>query len=93
MASDEEIRCRVVRKLVRDNVTGAHKVTVDKAKRAVATADQGRAESLIRDLVRAPTGPLEAYGGGARDNVRFTSISAGVTFLKENGCELPWGFE
>lgn len=92
MASDREIRCRIVRRLVRDNVTGSHKVTVDTAKRAVATSDRGRAEAVIRELVRDPSGPLEAYGG-SRDNVRLASIQAGVRFLKENGCELPWGYE
>lgn len=93
MASDEEILCRAVRKLVRDNVTGSHKVTVDTAKRAVATSDRGRAEELIRERIRDPTAPLEAYGGGARDNVRLTSIQAGVRSLKENGCDLPFGYE
>lgn len=93
MATDREIRCRVVRRLVRDNVTGNHKVTVDTAKRAVATSDRGRAEELIREMVRDPTGPLEAYGGGARDNVRLVSVAAGVRYLKEHGCEVPWGYE
>ena len=92
MTTDTEIMCKVIRKMVRDNVTGAHKKQVDTAKKAVATSDRGRAEELIREQMRDPTGPLEAYGG-ARDNVRLTSIPDGVQFLKDNDCDVPFGYD
>lgn len=85
MATDNEIRCKIVRKLVRDRVTGKHKKTVDTAKNWVTTSDQGRAEELIREMIRDPASPIEAYGG-SRDNIRLSSIPKGVRFLKEMPC-------
>jgi hypothetical protein len=92
MATDTEIRCKVINKMVRKNITGAHKVTVDTAKTWVATHDRGRAEELIREMVRDADSPLEAYGG-SRDNVRLTSIPDGVAFLKAHDCDVPFGYE
>lgn len=91
MATDTELRCKIVRKLVRNRVTGAHKKTVDTAKNWVATSDQGRAEELIREMIRDPDSPIEPYGG-SRDNIRLTSIPDGVEWLQSNDCDIPFGF-
>lgn len=93
MDNDTQIKCKILSKLVRGDVTGGNKVTVDTAKTWVATHNRGRAEELIRDMVRDPDAPVEAYGGGARDNIRLTSIQAGVDYLKANDCEVPFGYD
>lgn len=89
MRDDERIRVKIVAKLYRKNVIGSHKVSVDTAKNWLASDEQGRAESLIRDMVRDPAFPLEAYGG-SRDNVRLTEKAAARAFLESNGVETTW---
>lgn len=83
MATDEEI----MSKLVRGGYVGNRKVTVDTAKSWVATHNRGRAEDLIRDWITEPESPIEAYGGGARDNIRLTSKADGMIWLEEHGVD------
>lgn len=90
MTEAEQLRVKIVTKLARKKVVGAHKKQVDTVKNWFTTSDQGRAETLIREMIRDPDAPLEGYGG-SRDNVRLTSLEAGKEYIQENGGELPWG--
>ena len=94
MASDEDIdiMLKIVTKMVRGPITGNRKVTVDTAKTWVATHNRGRAEELIREMIRDPDKPLEAYGG-SRDNVRLTSVQGGVDFIEDHGGDVPFGVD
>ena len=87
---DRSLRVKIVRRLARKKVVGSHKKRVDTVQNWFAASDQGRVESLIRELIRDPDAPLEGYGG-SRDNVRLTSIEAAKTYIEANGGELPWG--
>jgi len=89
MRDDGELRAKIVRKLVRRKVVGAHMKQVDTVKNWFATDEQGRVESLIREMIRDPGSPLEGYGG-SRDNVRLTSIDDAKRYIREHGGELPW---
>jgi len=89
MATDEEIKLKIITKMLRGKVTGSKKVTVDTAKGWVASHDEGRAEDLIRDMITDPSSPIEAYGG-SRDNVRLTSMQDGIDFVKDRGGDLPF---
>jgi len=86
------IRNRVVEKLLHKRVTGAHKKQVGTVKNWLPSHEQGRGERLIREIIRDPEAPLEAYGG-SRDNVRLTSVDDAVAYLRDNGGEVPFGFE
>lgn len=90
MSDDEQLRVKIVEKLARKPVVGAHKKQVDTVKNWFATSDQGRAEDLIREMIRDPEAPLEGYGG-SRDNVRLTSVENAKEFIEERGGDLPWG--
>lgn len=90
MATDEEIQLKIVTKMVREPITGSNKVTVDTAKGWVATHDRGRAEELIRDMIRDPQSPIEPYGG-SRDNIRLTSVADAVDFIEAHGGDVPFG--
>lgn len=90
MTETDDLRVKIVRQLVRKQVVGGHKKQVDTVKNWFPSSDQGRVEELIRELIRDPTAPLEGYGG-ARDNVRLTSVEAAAEFIERNGGELPWG--
>lgn len=90
MSSDEELQIKIVRKLARSRVVGGHKKQVETVKNWVATNDQGRAETLVREMIRDPAAPLEGYGG-SRDNVRLTSIEDAKTYIRDRGGDLPWG--
>lgn len=90
MATDRELQLEIVKRLARKKVVGAHKKQVDTVKNWFATDEQGRVEELIRELIRDPDGPLEGYGG-ARDDVRLTSLAAAKQYIEEQGGDLPWG--
>jgi hypothetical protein len=87
MATDEEMKVKIMRKLVRGGYIGNRKITVDSAKKWVATHDRGRAEELIRNWITEPGSPIEAYGGGTRDNIRLTSKAAGMKWLEAHGVD------
>ncbi|WP_238398217.1 hypothetical protein [Halorussus salinus] len=76
--------------MTRKRVVGGHKKQVGTVKNWVATSDQGRAEDLIREMIRDPEAPLEGYGG-SRDNVRLTSIEDAKRYIRDHGGDLPWG--
>jgi len=90
MVRDLALRLKIVQKLARRRVVGAHKRQVDTVKSWFATDEQGRVEELLREMIRDVDAPLEGYGG-SRDNVRLTSIEAAKQYLEEHGGELPWG--
>ena len=89
---DEEIKLKVVIKLLQKNSVGRNKWQVDTVKNWLRSSDQGRGEELIREMIRDPNAPLEGYGGGARDNVRLTSIQDAIQFVEDHGGELPWKY-
>lgn len=88
----QDIRNRVVEKMLRKLVVGSHKKTVDTVKNWLPSHAQGEAEEVIREMVKDPEAPLEKYGG-SRDNVRLTSVDAAVRYLRENGGNVPFGFD
>lgn len=90
MAGDEAIKIKLVKKLARKKVVGHHKKQVETVKNWFATDEQGRAEEVIREMIRNPEAPVEGYGG-SRDNVRLTSIDDAKTYIQDHGGDLPWG--
>lgn len=91
MTADKHLKLKIVTKMVRQPIVGGRKVTVDTAKSWVAKHDRGRAETLIRNMITDPSAPIEAYGGGSRDNIRLSSMQAGIDYIKDNGGTLPFG--
>lgn len=92
MTSDDDIKVKIISKMLREPITGANKVSVDTAKTWVATHDRGRAEHLIREMIRDPTSPIEPYGG-SRDNIRLTSVKDGIEFVEAHGGDVPFGLK
>ena len=90
MPDDGALRVKLVKQLARKRVVGNHKKQVDTVKNWFASSDQGRIEALIREMLRDPEAPVEAYGG-SRDNVRLTSIAEAKSYIVDHGGELPWG--
>lgn len=89
---DQDIRNRVVEKMLHKTVLGGHKKQVDTVKNWFPSHEQGRAENLIREMTTDPMAPVEAYGG-SRDNVRLTSADEAVAYLHEHGGAVPFGFD
>lgn len=87
-----DLKVKVVRYLARNRVTGNHNRMVDTVKNraGIPTHAQGTAEDVIRELVRDPEAPVEAYGG-QRDAIRLTSIDAAVAYIEEHGGNVPFG--
>ena len=85
MTDDTELKLAIIEKLARKKVTGGNKKRVDTVKGWFRNSDQGKVETLIRELSTDPTAPVERYGGGARDNVRLTSIAAARQYLENHG--------
>jgi hypothetical protein len=91
---DQELRNAVVRKLLRKNVLGTHKKQIDTVVKWVApTHSRGRCRRLIEVMLSDPDTPVERYGGGQRDNIRFASADGAVRYLQSNGGDIPFGWE
>lgn len=93
MATDDDIKLKIVTKLVHNDVTGSKKITVTTATKWVATHDRGRAKEMIDDMLRRPDSPIEGYGGGGRKNIRLTSVKAGVEFIEDHDGDVPFGVD
>lgn len=94
MDDDEtKLAVKMVKYLVKNKVTGNHKKQRDTVinNSGLPSHAKGDARDILDEMARNPP-PIEMYGGGHRQNVRLTSISEGVTFIKENGGDPPWGF-
>lgn len=90
---DQEIRNRIVEKMLRKRVMGGKKHQVDTVVNySVPSHAQGRAKHLI-DEMKAGSAPIEAYGGGHRENIRLTGADDAVEYLKANGGDVPFGFD
>lgn len=93
---DKEIKNRIVEKMLRgsDPVIGGHKIRVDTAvKNYLPTHQRGRGKTLIDEMLKDPSSPIEGYGGGGRKNIRLVSAEAAVEFLKENDGNVPFGYD
>ena len=90
-AERTDLKVKIVRYLARNKVTGGHNRTVDTVvnRAGIPTHARGDAEAVIRDLVRDPEAPVEAYGG-QRDAIRLSSIGVAVAYIEEQGGDVPF---
>jgi len=90
--SDQEIRNRIVEKMLRKRIVGGKNRTIDSVvNMALPSHDQGHGRQLIDELVADPDGPIERYGG-SRDAIRLTSVADAVDYLEDNDGNVPFGF-
>lgn len=88
---DQDIKNRIVRKMLRKGLIGANKAQVQTVVGwAVASHEEGRAKDLIDEVVQE--GVIERYGGGHRDNIRLAGEQAAVEYLKANDGDVPFGY-
>jgi len=91
---DQDIRNRLVRKMLRKRIIGNHKKQIDTiVNMCLPSHEQGRGRDLLEAMTTDPDAPVEAYGGGHRQNVRLTGADAAVDYLKANGGNVPFGFD
>lgn len=91
---EQEIRNKMVFRMLRDSVTGNHKVSVDTlVNNALPSHAQERGKQLIAEMVSDPDTPVERYGGGHRENVRLTDLQAAADYLSDNGGDVPFGWD
>ncbi|SFS11829.1 hypothetical protein SAMN05216559_3953 [Halomicrobium zhouii] len=89
----QAIRNCLVRKMLRKDVVGAHKIQIDTiVGYSLPTDERGRGRTLLEEMATDPECPVESYGGGHRENVRLTSIEAAVRYLESNDGDVPFGF-
>lgn len=55
--------------------------------------EQGRGKTLIDEMLKDPSSPIEGYGGGARSNIRLVSVERAVEYLKDNDGNVPFGYD
>lgn len=91
---DQDIRNRIVRKMLRKRITGNHKKQIDTVvNMSLPSHEQGRGKQLIEEMVSDPDAPIVAYGGGHRNNVHLANVEDAVDYLKRHGGDLPFGFD
>lgn len=92
---DIEIKCRIVEKLLRKRVIGGHVWSIDKTVNyTLPDSEQGRGRQLIEnEMIPKAEASLGRYGGGHRDNIHLTDREQAVAYLKNNGGNVPFGFD
>jgi len=69
---DQDIKNRIVRKMLRKQIVGNHKKQIDSiVNMCLPSHEQGRGKELLEDMATDPHSPVEMYGGGHRQNVRL----------------------
>jgi hypothetical protein len=93
--NDQDIRNRIVRKMLRKEVIGDHKKQIDTVVNTsgLPTHAHGKARELLEEMASDPDAPIESYGGGHRQNVRLVSAQRAVKYLKEHGGDVPFGYD
>jgi hypothetical protein len=92
----QEIRNRIVRKMLKNQIVGGHKKqleTVVSKIAALPSHEEGRGKDLLEEMLSDANAPIEGYGGGHRQNVRLTSVDDAVRYLKDNEGDVPFGFD
>lgn len=90
--NDQQLRNRIVTKLLRKQVVGNHKKQIDTVVNWLPSHAQGRGRTLVEEMLTDPTSPIEGYGGGGRQNIRLTDVSDAVDYLEENDGDVPFGY-
>lgn len=91
---DQDIKNRIVRKMLRKQIVGNRKKQIDSiVNMCLPSHEQGRGKELLEDMATDPHSPVEMYGGSHRQNVRLTSVEDAVDYLKQNGGDIPFGFD
>lgn len=89
--ADQEIKNRLVEKLLRKRVVGGRNMTIDAVvNMALPSHQQGAGKGAIEALLAAGK-PIERYGG-QREAIRLTSVADAVEYLEENEGNVPFGF-
>ena len=91
---EQDIRNRIVRKMLRKQIVGNHKKQIDSiVNMCLPSHEQGWGKELLEAMATDPDSPVERYGGGHRQNVRLTSVEDAVDYLTQNGGDVPFGFD
>lgn len=92
---DQQIKNRIVEKMLLDGpITGGNKTTIDTAvTKYLQSHEQGRGKTLIDEMLKNRSSPIEGYGSGDRKNIRLTSVEAAVAYLKDNDGNVPFGYD
>jgi len=93
---DQDIKNRIVRKMLKNQIVGGHKKQLDTVISDIAALpshEEGRGKELLKEMLSDQESPVEGYGGGHRQNVRLTSVEDAVEYLKDNGGDIPFGFD
>jgi len=91
--TDAEVKCRIVEKLLRNEVIGKHTLPVSAAAdRYLASHNVGRGRDLIEDeMIPQNEAGIEMVGGGARNTIRIGDVEKAVSFLEDNDGNPPFG--
>jgi hypothetical protein len=90
---EQDLKNRIVHKLLRNKVVGGHKISVQTATSSYLPSHaEGDGKTVLDELASDPDGPIERYGGGHRENIRLTSVDDAVAYLRENGGDISFGF-
>ena len=93
--TETNLKCKLIETMVRKRITGGNKVSIDTLLNySIRDSEAGKARTLIKDeMIPRREASLVQVGGGARENVQLADIDEAVEFLKDNGGDVPFGFD
>lgn len=90
--NDIEIKVRMTEKALRRGITDKRHDPIESIVTCLPTHARGRGKTLLQDkMIPRNEAGWEEYG--ATGTFHITDVDAAVRFIKENGGNVPWGFD
>ena len=77
-------------KMLRKRVIGSHKKQIQTVAGWLSSHKQGEVKNLLEKMTKEPNIPVEAYGGGHRQNVRLSSFQDAMDFAEQCGASVEF---
>lgn len=90
--NDEEIKARIIQKLLRRHSTGPSATPIDEVSAWFPTHLKDDVQESLEELLRDPASPVEDAPGIAVTNVRLGSVEGAIEYLQSRDREVPWAF-
>ncbi|WP_247005125.1 hypothetical protein [Halosolutus gelatinilyticus] len=88
--SDEEVKARIIEKLLRKHSTGPSATPIDEVPSWFPSHQKGDSQESVKELLRDPESPVVEAPGIAVTNIELGSVDRAVEYLQSRERQVPW---
>ena len=88
--SDEEVKARIIEKLLRKHSTGPSATPIDEVPSWFPSHQKGEAQESVMELLRDQESPVVEAPGVAVTNIQLGSVDRAVEYLQSRERQVPW---